>query len=159
MFGLKDVAVLWQQKYPSRTAGAALKRVVGARQASNQPRLRIGFVGVWRALRPVRNPETASWLHPLATQAEAGLGATLENGSAAQDSSALSLPRDAAGASTSPPPSSGWAFPARRHCGAAKFSPARRSIELKKEIARILARMKPVAGITRRDIGLPRLTT
>src|ERR1017187_8860606 len=30
LFGLKDVAVLWQQKYPSGRAGAALKRVVGA---------------------------------------------------------------------------------------------------------------------------------
>jgi hypothetical protein len=51
MFGLKDVAVLWRQKYPSGTAGEALKRTVGAANPSD---LQFEIVGTWRALSPAR---------------------------------------------------------------------------------------------------------
>ena len=95
LFGLKDVAVLWQQKYPSGSAGAALKRVVGAigrKPARRAIRLRLGL----EDLSPGANPDTERPPAPLRPpKPETNLPQPATKVSAAQDSSALPLPRDA----------------------------------------------------------------
>ena len=155
MFGLKDVAVLWQQKYPSGTAGAALKRVVGAaglkpaRTADRVRRCRAG-------LTPGANPETASSAPLLSSpKPKPVLAQPLGKGSAAQDSSALSLPRDASGQIDIAASLERLGLPGPKALWNGKVQPGSPEHELKKEIARILARGETVAGITRREIGLP----
>ena len=155
MFGLKDVAVLWQQKYPSGTAGAALKRVIGAaglKPAQTADRVRRCLAG----LTPGANPETASSAPPFSSpKPKPVLAQPLGKGSAAQDSRALSLPRDASGQIDIAASLELLGLPGPKALWSGKVQPGSPEHELKKEIARILARGETVAGITRREIGLP----
>jgi len=155
MFGLKDVAVLWQQKYPSGTAGAALKRVIGAaglKPAQTADRVRRCLAG----LTPGANPETASSAPPFSSpKPKPVLAQPLGKDSAAQDSSALSLPRDASGQIDIAASLELLGLPGPKALWSGKVQPGSPEHELKKEIARILARGETVAGLTRREIGLP----
>ena len=75
--------------------------------------------------------------------------------SAAQDSSALSLPRDASGQIDIAASLELLGLPGPKALWSGKVQPGSLEHELKKEIARILARGETVAGLTRREIGLP----
>jgi hypothetical protein len=155
LFGLKDVAVLWQQKYPSGSAGAALKRVVGAigrKPARRANRVRLGLEG----LSPGANPDTE---HPPARlrppKPETNLPQPATKVSAAQDSSALPLPRDASGRIDIAASLELLGLPDPKTLWNGKVQIGSPAHELKKEIARVLARGETVTGITRQDIGLP----
>ena len=155
LFGLKDVAVLWQQKYPSGSAGAALKRVVGAigrKPARRAIRVRLGLEG----LSPGANPDTErppALLRP--PKPETNLLQPATKVSAAQDSSVLPLPRDASGRIDIAASLEVLGLPDPKTLWNGKVQPGSPAHELKKEIARVLARGETVTGITRQDIGLP----
>jgi hypothetical protein len=155
LFGLKDVAVLWQQKYPSGSAGAALKRVVGAigrKPARRANRVRLGLEG----LSPGANPDTERLPAPLRPpKPETILTQPVIKGSSAQDSSALPLPRDAGGRIDIAASLELLGLPDPKALWNGKVQPGSPAHELKKEIARVLARGETVTGITRQDIGLP----
>ena len=155
LFGLKDVAVLWQQKYPSGSAGAALKRVVGAigrKPARPANRVRLGLEG----LSPGANPDTEQPPAPLRPpKPETNLPQPAATVSAAQDSSALPLPRDASGRIDIAASLELLGLPDPKTLWNGKVQPGSPAHELKKEIARVLARGETVTGITRQDIGLP----
>jgi hypothetical protein len=155
LFGLKDVAVLWQQKYPSGSAGAALKRVVGAigrKPARPANRVRLGLEG----LSPGANPDTEQPPAPLRPpKPETNLPQPAAKVSAAQDSSALPLPRDASGRIDIAASLELLGLPDPKTLWNGKVQPGSPAHELKKEIARVLARGETVTGITRQDIGLP----
>jgi hypothetical protein len=155
LFGLKDVAVLWQQKYPSGSAGAALKRVVGA--AGLKPAQTADRVRRCRAGRtPGASHETANSAPLLSSpKPKPVLAQPLGKGSVAQDSSAVSLPRDASGQIDIAASLERLGLPGPKALWSGKVQPGSPEHELKKEIARILARGETVAGITRREIGLP----
>ena len=155
LFGLKDVAVLWQQKYPSGSAGAALKRVVGAigrKPARRAIRVRLGLEG----LSPGANPDTERPPAPLRPpKPETNLPQPATKVSAAQDSSALPLPRDASGRIDIAASLELLGLPDPKTLWNGKVQPGSPAHELKKEIARVLVRGETVTGITRQDIGLP----
>ncbi|HEY5480883.1 MAG TPA: hypothetical protein VIL39_05335 [Verrucomicrobiae bacterium] len=155
LFGLKDVAVLWQQKYPSGSAGAALKRVVGAigrKPARRAIRVRLGLEG----LSPGASPDTERPPAPLRPpKPETNLPQPATKVSAAQDSSALPLPRDASGRIDIAASLELLGLPDPKTLWNGKVQPGSPAHELKKEIARVLARGETVTGITRQDIGLP----
>jgi hypothetical protein len=156
MFGLTDdVAVLWQQKYPSGSAGAALKRVVGAigrKPARSANRVHLGLEG----LSPGANPDTERPPAPLRPpKSETNLPQPAAKVSAAQDSSALPLPRDASGRIDIAASLELLGLPDPKTLWNGKVQPGSPAHELKKEIARVLARGETVTGITRQDIGLP----
>ncbi len=126
MFGLKDVAVLWQQKYPSGSAGAALKRVVGAIGRKPVLACESSVAWVWRAFRPARTLTPSVRLHHCARPsrrphlpqpADQGFGG------ARQQRTAPPARCQRAHRHRRFPPD-GWASPTRRPSGMAKSSPA-----------------------------------
>ena len=149
------MAVLWRQKYPSGTAGEALKRTVGARgrkpvRPANRDRLCLA------GLIPGENPDSE---RPPAALSPAKSATRLPQlgtkGSAAQESSALPLPRDASGRIDIAAALELLGLPEPKSLWNGKVQPGSPAHELKKEIARLLSRSEIVTGITRRDIGLP----
>jgi hypothetical protein len=71
------------------------------------------------------------------------------------DSSALPLPRDTSGRIDIAAALDLLGLPDPKSLWSGKVQPGSPAHELKKEIARVLARSETVTGITRRDIGLP----
>ena len=154
LFGLKDASVLWQQKYPSGSAGAALKRALGA--MGRKPALPAG-----RIRRAPECPDPGGKQEPVLpdestpqTKQEAVTAQSGKEGSEGKHIQAPLLPRDADGRIDIAAslrvlglvnPISLWS---------AKIQPGSREHELKKEIARLLARGEKVHGISRADIGL-----
>jgi hypothetical protein len=154
LFGLKDASVLWQQKYPSGSGGAALKRALGAlgRKPAVPPRrIRQDPQGVGSGAKRPAAPAAASTppAKPRAVPTQSGKDASAEG-----EIEATLLARDADGridiaASLQ---MLGLATPISLWSG--KIQPGSLEHELKKEIARLLARGETVHGITRADIGL-----
>jgi len=155
MFGLKDVAVLWQERYPSGSAGAALKRALGS--IGRKPVLPAN----WRRLSskgiaPGANHHTGRPPAPVnAPKPETLRTQPVEKASAARDPSALSLPSDAHGHIDIAASLQVLGLIDPKALWKGKIQPGSAAHELKKEIARVLARGETVTGITRRDIGLP----
>jgi hypothetical protein len=156
LFGLKDdVAVLWQQKYPSGTAGAALKRVVGAigrKPARPAIRVRLGLNGLSPGATHVTERPPAPLRPP---KPEANRPQPTTKFAAAEDCNALPLPRDASGHPDIAASLELLGLPDPKTLWNGKVQPGSPAHELKKEIARVLARGETVTGITRQDIGLP----
>jgi hypothetical protein len=155
MFALKDAAVLWQQKYPSGSAGAALKRALGS--IGRKPVLPANRVLPARPdLPPGRNHDTARPPAPLSSpKPETIRTPPAEKVSAARDTSAPSLPSDAHGPIDIAASLHVLGLIDPKALWKGKIQPGSAAHELKKEIARVLARGETVTGITRRDIGLP----
>ena len=154
LFGLKDASVLWQQKYPSGSAGAALKRALGAlgRKPALPPRrIRKDPEGVGSAAKqpPALAATCTPPAKPRAVPTQSG-----KDASAGDKLQAPLLARDADGridiaASLQ---MLGLVTPISLWSG--KIQPGSLEHELKKEIGRLLARGETVHGITRADIGL-----
>jgi hypothetical protein len=154
LFGLKDASVLWQQKYPTGSAGAALKRALGAlgrKPAVSPRRTRQDPEGGGSAAKQPPALAAASMppAKPRAIPTQSG-----KDASAGEKIQAPLLARDADGridiaASLQ---MLGLANPLSLWSG--KIQPGSMEHELKKEIARLLARGETVHGITRVDIGL-----
>ena len=155
MFALKDAAVLWEQKYPSGSAGAALKRALGS--IGRKPVLPAN----WRRLSskgiaPGANHHTGRPPAPLSSPKPETLRTQpAEKVSAARDTSAPSLPSDAHGHIDIAASLQVLGLIDPKALWKGKIQPGSAAHELKKEIARVLARGETVTGITRRDIGLP----
>jgi len=154
LFGLKDVAVLWQQKYPSGSGGAALKRALGAlgrKPALPPSRIRQDPEGVGSAakqppaLAAACTPPAKTRAVPTQSGKDASAGDKLQAPLLAQDADGhidIAASLQMLGLVT---PISLWS---------GKIQPGSLEHELKKEIARLLARGETVHGITRADIGL-----
>ena len=154
LFGLKDAAVLWQQKYPSGSAGAALKRALGAlgRKPAVPPRrMRPDPQGVGSGAKRPPAPAAASTppAKPRAVPTQSAKDSWAEG-----EIEATLLARDADGRVdiAAALQMLGLATPISLWTG--KIQPGSLEHELKKEIARLLARGETVHGITRADIGL-----
>ena len=155
MFGVSNTAILWQQKYHSGSAGAAIKRALGA--MGRKPilpanRLWPGPKGIASGAihQPGRQPA------PLNSPKPETLGTPAANAaSPARDTSAPSLPSDARGRIDLAASLQVLGIIDPKALWNGKVQPGSPAHELKKEIARVLARGETVTGITRRDIGLP----
>ena len=154
LFGLKDAAVLWQKKYPSGSGGAALKRALGAlgRKPALPPRrIRQDPEGLGSGAKqpPAPSIACASPAKPQAVPTQSGKDAP-----AGEKLQAPLIARDADGRIDIAASLQllGLATPISLWRG--KIQPGSLEHELKKEIARLLARGESVHGITRADIGL-----
>jgi hypothetical protein len=154
LFGLKDAAVLWQQKYPTGSAGAALKRALGAlglKPAVPPRRIRQDPQGVGSAAKqtPALAAACTPPAKPQAVPTQSG-----KDASAGDKLPAPLLARDADGRIDIAASLRilGLVNPISLWSG--KIQPGSLEHELKKEIARLLARGETVHGITRADIGL-----
>jgi hypothetical protein len=150
MFGIKDVAILWQRKYPSGSSGASIKRAIGSlgrkpaqpaerhrpKAKESAPSEGIGAGGL---VQPVMATKRES---PLTDGATEVLTEREDPASHHQYIDIAAALRDQ-GISD---PKTLWRD---------KVRPGSLEHKLKKEIARRLARGETVAGMTRRDIGLP----
>jgi hypothetical protein len=152
-FGITDPAPLWSRKYPGGSAGASLKRVLGAKGLKPTgllptPARRSGS-GVGAAQDRERLVALSD-LPPAQVPAPAGI----DRDSVPHNADARGLVRDSAGR-----------IDIQRSLKALDLADARllwqeevergsAAHELKKEIARVLARGEAVCGLTRRDIGL-----
>jgi hypothetical protein len=154
LFGLKDAAVLWQKKYPSGSGGAALKRALGAlgRKPALPPRrIRQDPEGLGSgAKQPPALPAAGTPpAKPQAVPTQSG-----KDASAGEKIQAPLLARDADGRIDIAASLQllGLANPISLWRG--KIQPGSLEHELKKEIARLLARSETVHGIARAEIGL-----
>jgi hypothetical protein len=154
LFGLTDAAVLWQQKYPSGSAGAALKRALGAlgRKPALPPRrIRQDPQGVGSAakqppaLAAASTPPAKLRAVPTQSGKDASGGEKIHGPLLVRDADGridIAASLQMLGLVT---PISLWS---------GRIQPGSREHELKKEIARLLSRGETVHGITRADIGL-----
>ena len=155
MFGIKDVAILWQRKYPSGSGGASIKRTLGSLGRKPVPpaeehRLKTKEsapsegIGAGSPVQPVMATKRES----LQTDGTAEVLAERED-PASPPASHHHQCVDIAAALRDQgisDPKTLWRD---------KVRPGSLEHKLKKEIARRLARGETVAGMTRRDIGLP----
>ena len=155
LFGIKDVAILWQRKYPLGSGGASIKRILGS--LGRKPIL-LGKVHPPRAKRLASGANistSALGQPPMAPQPDALQGEGVNHVSPEQKDCRGPLATDPHGSVDVAASLQILGISDPKTLWRDKVRPGSLEHKLKKEIARRLARGETVAGMTRRDIGLP----